>query len=76
MAGRAVGPVEVLDDEEHGGVLGQRLQQRQQGLEDARLSGLGAGTAGAEARDDRVERRAEGGRERVERGVSVAHQGT
>ena len=74
VARRAVRPVQVLDDEEDGARLGERVEKRQERLEDARLGGLGAGAAGAEAREYRVERCAEGGRERFERGVSVSNE--
>ena len=66
--------MQVLDDQQDGLGLRQRVQQREQRLEDARLGGLGAGAAGAEAREYRVERCAEGGRERLERGVSVSNE--
>ena len=59
-AGRAVGPVQVLDDQDHGLLARQRVEQRQQPLEQPRLR------AGVLARVDRLVGRAEAREERAD----------
>ena len=66
--------MQVLDDEQHGLVLAERLEQRQERLEDARLRGVARRIGQAEAGEDVVERGAQRRRERVERGVALADE--
>jgi hypothetical protein len=66
--------VQVLDHEHHRGVLAERVEQREQRLEDARLLG-GLGVEGpAKARQERVESRPQRRRQRLEHRVAVADE--
>ena len=64
----------VLDDEEHRLLLAERLDQRQQRLEDARLRRLRGARALAQAWQDHAERGRQGSGKSLERGVLVAKQ--
>ena len=66
--------MKVLDHEHDRFGVGQRLEQCQQRLEDARLGRVAGGAALAEAGQDRVERGAQRRRERVESRVALADE--
>ena len=71
--------MQVLDDQHHDALGAQRVQQRQQRLEqaplrDAHVLGAGARAGQAEAGKQAVQLGARGLGERVERGVAVACQ--
>ena len=70
----AVRPVEVLHHEHDGRLIGQRLEQRQQRLEHARLGGVAGRVTAADPGHDRVDRGAVRRSERVQRRVLVAHE--
>ena len=66
--------MQVLDHEHHGSVLAERVEQREQRLEDAGLvGGLGV-EAPAKPRQQRVESRPQRRRQRLEHGVAVADE--
>ena len=77
-ARRAVGPVQVLDRHQQAVLAGQKLQQLQQRVEQARLRGrlvVGLAVAAAEPGEDLGERVARGaGEQRRERGIAGAGQ--
>jgi hypothetical protein len=66
--------VQVLDHEQDGALVAERLEQRQQGLEDARLEGVLAGRPVPEAGEHVRERRPQRVGERVEGGMLVAYE--
>jgi hypothetical protein len=67
--------VQVLDQEQHRLLLCERLEHREQRLEDARLrGGLRSGST-PDAGENRVEGGAELGRQSLEGGIALAHQG-
>ena len=76
MARGAVGPVHVLDHEQHGPLLAERLEQGQERLKHARLLRVPGPGRGTEAGHDGCEVFALGGRERRERFVAGANQRT
>ena len=75
-ARRRVGPVQVLDDQQHGRGAGERLQHREQRLEHPRLvAGRPiAVTRLAEPRQERAQLGQDVRRQRLEHRIAVAHE--